>query len=348
MLGHQGVILVCRGGDAPDRPVRFPPDGGPAVVHHAPMDEATAFLATLDATAPGRPTACAGWTAHDLVAHLAAGAAEMADLTESVLAGRPPRPTAGFAEREAPFVAMDDDALRARLVTEALRLDAAVGALGTSGATVAFSARRLTAAQLTMHGRSEAALHRWDLAGDDETGHDILGRPELTAHAVDTLNAMLPGAGEDVTVRARAAGIGRGRIAFASPGQPDVVLVVGDAAPRLEHWGLIVSPAGLRLAGPCRRRLQKTSRERRRRHRAYRPAQKIASRAAHGLLRARASWLFPFIRPHLRGPIKPLMPKAPGRISMQSLPPVRCQCRGETQDFGCLSWLDGYRDAYVT
>ncbi len=198
------------------------------------MEEATAFLATLDATAPGRPTACAGWTAHDLVAHLAAGAAEMADLTESVLEGRPPRPTAGFAEREAPFVAMDDDALRARLVTEALRLDAAVGALGTSGATVAFSARRLTAAQLTMHGRSEAALHRWDLAGDDETGHDILGRPELTAHAVDTLNAMLPGAGEDVTVRARAAGIGRGRIAFAAPGQPDVVLVVGDAAPRLE------------------------------------------------------------------------------------------------------------------
>jgi len=234
VLDHHGVILACRGGGTLDRPVRFPPDDDPGVVHHAPMDEATAFLATLDATAPGRPTACAGWTTHDLVAHLAAGAAEMADLTESVLEGRPPRPTAGFAEREAPFVAMDDTALRARLVTEALRLDAAVGALGTSGGTVAFSARVLTAAQLTLHGRSEAALHRWDLAGDDETSDEILARPELTAHAVDTLNAMLAGAGEDVTVRARAAGITRGRIAFAAPGQPDVVLVVEGAGTRLE------------------------------------------------------------------------------------------------------------------
>ena len=61
------------------------------------MDEATAFLSTLQSTAPTAPTACTGWTAHDLVAHLTAGAAEMADLTETVTSGHGERATADFA-----------------------------------------------------------------------------------------------------------------------------------------------------------------------------------------------------------------------------------------------------------
>ena len=55
------------------------------------MDEATAFLTAPDRTPPDAPTVCAEWTAHALVAHLAAGAAEMADLTEAAVAGEPAR-----------------------------------------------------------------------------------------------------------------------------------------------------------------------------------------------------------------------------------------------------------------
>ena len=199
------------------------------------MDEATALLATLAVTPPRAPTACAGWTAHELVAHLAAGAAEMADLVEGA-----ERATRAFDEREAPYVALDDDELRSRLVTEALRLQAAVQALGTE-ATVAFSGRRLTAAELSMHGRSEAALHRWDLAGDDDTSRELLAQPELTAHAVAVLNSMVNGSSE--AVARRVAGLDDVRLAFGSPGCPDVVLVVDDDGPRLELDAPSASPA---------------------------------------------------------------------------------------------------------
>jgi len=199
------------------------------------MDEATAFLSTLETTAPDAPTACAGWRAHDLVAHLAAGAAEMAELAEAVARGRDVRATQDFATREAPFVAMADDELRARLVVEAIRLGVAVDALvATPGLTVPFSGRRLSATDVTMHGRSEAALHRWDLAGDDETSEELLRQPELTLHAVGVLNTMLEASQEPVTVRTTAAAITELRANFAAPGHMDVVLVVDGAGARLE------------------------------------------------------------------------------------------------------------------
>jgi uncharacterized protein (TIGR03083 family) len=154
------------------------------------MDEATALLLTLEFTDPRAPTACAGWTAHELVAHLAAGAAEMAGHAERALVGEPEQAARGFAEREAPFVAMEDPELRDRLFTEALRLHAAVDALSERGLSVAFSGRRLSAREIRTHGRSEAALHRWDLCGDDEIGVQHLGPPELTTHAVTVLNSL--------------------------------------------------------------------------------------------------------------------------------------------------------------
>ncbi|MGD0381040.1 MAG: maleylpyruvate isomerase N-terminal domain-containing protein [Acidimicrobiales bacterium] len=200
------------------------------------MDEATAFLETLDRTAPTSPTACAGWTAHELVAHLTAGAAEMAELTEAVTAGRAERATRDFAEREAPWVAMADDDLRARLVTEAIRLGVAIEALAATGPdpTVPFAGRRLSVAELTMHGRSEAALHRWDMAGDDDISVELLAQPELTVHAVGVLNTMLDASPEAVTTRTTAAALTELRANFAAPGHMDVVLVVDGAGARLE------------------------------------------------------------------------------------------------------------------
>ncbi len=213
----------------------------------APMDEATELLTTLEATAPDAATACAGWTAHDLVAHLAAGAAEMADLTEDTVAGRPERPTREFGDREAPFVALDDDALRERLVIEALRLGAAVEALCATGprASVSFAGRRLEPSELSLHGRSEAALHRWDLAGDDAVSVELLSQPELTSHAASVLTSMLDGSPESVAHRADVSGIQAVRTAFASPGQPDVVVVRDTCGARLELADACAEPAAI-------------------------------------------------------------------------------------------------------
>jgi hypothetical protein len=200
------------------------------------MDEASAFLATLERTAPRAPTACTLWTAHELVAHLAAGAAEMAELVEARLAGLPERATREFGQREAPYRALPDDELRTRLVEEALRLSAAVEALGGTGPSpaVLFSGRRLGAKEIALHGRSEAAIHRWDLAGDDDAGHDLLGQAELTTHTVSVLNAMLDSSAEAVAGRVARAGIPRGwQTRFGASGQPDVVLEVDEAGARL-------------------------------------------------------------------------------------------------------------------
>lgn len=163
----------------------------------------------------------------------------MAELVEAVVTGRPERATRAFAEREAPFVAIADDELRGRLVIEAARLIEAVAALGPSH-DVAFSGCRVDAASIGLHGRSEAALHRWDLAGDDDVSRELLSQPVLTAHSVGVLNGMLEGSAEAVSVRA--ADIGVGRYGFASPSQPDVVLVVDGKGARLELDSPCASP----------------------------------------------------------------------------------------------------------
>lgn len=183
---------------------------------------------------------------HDLVAHLAAGAAEMAGHAERALVGAPPQETAGFADREAPFLEMQDEALRGRLLTEALRLSSAVDELARRKLTVLFSDRRMSADDIQMHGRSEAALHRWDLCGDDDIGDEILAQPELTEHAVKVLNSMLPGSGESPPIRAQAAGIHEPtRFVFASPGQVDVILTIDEQGSRFEGVSEAESPTAV-------------------------------------------------------------------------------------------------------
>jgi hypothetical protein len=78
-----------------------------------------------------------------LVAHLATGAKENADLIEDALAGRPARPTRDFVEREAAFVAMPDAQLREELINGIQRKLAAVQQLSERGpdATYPFTGR---------------------------------------------------------------------------------------------------------------------------------------------------------------------------------------------------------------
>jgi hypothetical protein len=165
----------------------------------------------------------------------------MATHAERSLAGKDELPTANFAEREAPFIALGDSELRDRLVSEAIRLQVVVEALQAAGRPIAFSGQEMSPDEVALHGRSEATLHRWDLVGDDDIGQIHLIDPDLTAHAVTVLNTMLPGSRESPEVRAAAAFLidEPGSCAFASPGQPDVVLAIDNGVARFE------------LASPC-------------------------------------------------------------------------------------------------
>jgi uncharacterized protein (TIGR03083 family) len=194
-----------------------------------PISEGRALLAAIDALPSSAPTACAGWTAHEIVAHLTAGAKEIADLIEESLAGQPPRPTRGFEEREAPFRALPHDQLRDRLVAENRRKLAAYAALRarTADPAIIFTGTRITAAELDTHSRSEAAIHRWDLVGDDDTSGELLAQSDLTVHAVNVLNRMpvLNESASSMGLRAAAATTRPLQVVFRSPGQTDVVFV---------------------------------------------------------------------------------------------------------------------------
>jgi hypothetical protein len=188
--------------------------------------EGRALMEALDGVAPTSPTACEGWTAHDIAAHAAAGAKEVADLIDEHLAARPPRPTRGFAEREAPFAALDDDVLRGALLEESRRKMAAIKALSEleNDDAIQFTGRSFSAGTLLTHSRSEAALHRWDLVGEDDVSHELLAQSELTRHAVDVLNT-LPILYEAPGSRAGHAGLSAPlRIVLRSPGERDIVL----------------------------------------------------------------------------------------------------------------------------
>jgi hypothetical protein len=197
--------------------------------------ESRALIEALARVDPGAATACSEWTAHELVAHMAAGAKEIADLIEDALAGRPVRATQSFDEREADFIALPDEQLRQAMVTESRRKVAATEALAAQGpqATFEFTGRPFTAELVERHSRSEAAIHRWDLVGDDAEGEKLLAQPEFTRHAVEMLNT-LPILAEAPATRAREAGVSRLRIVLRSPGEPDVVLAATADGARFE------------------------------------------------------------------------------------------------------------------
>jgi hypothetical protein len=197
--------------------------------------ESRALMEALARVDPGAATACSEWTAHELVAHQAAGAKEIADLIEDALAGRPVRATKSFDEREAGFNALPDDQLRQAMVTENRRRIAATEALAARGAqpTFEFTGRPFTAGLVERHSRSEAAIHRWDLVGDDAEGEQLLAQPEFTRHAVEMLNT-LPILAEGPAARVRQAGVSRLRIVLRSPGEPDVVLAATADGARFE------------------------------------------------------------------------------------------------------------------
>lgn len=191
-----------------------------------PIEEFMATLATLPASAP---TSCDSWTAHEVVAHLAAGIEECAELTEDVLHDAPVRPTRYFDEREAPYIAMPDDQCRAEMSKVVERAFAALEGLASRGpaATVEFFDRPWTAAQLGMHAGNEFTVHRWDLIGDDPIGDALMSAPSVTDSAFQTLST-LPMLNEAPGTRVARSGLTNTRIVLRAPGQLDIALVADE------------------------------------------------------------------------------------------------------------------------
>src|SRR5437588_596759 len=194
------------------------------------MSEGQALFVALTAVPPSATTACEGWTAHDIAAHLAAGAKEVSDLVHERLEGRPERPTRGFEEREAPFRVLPHDQLLNDLVEHNKRKLAGYDVLKErDDPSIAFTGTRLTVDELETHSRSEAAIHRWDLVGDDDTSTDLLSQPALASHAVKVLNAMpaLHESARALGERLLEVGHQPVRVVLRSDGHPDVVLTGG-------------------------------------------------------------------------------------------------------------------------
>ncbi|OBG27242.1 maleylpyruvate isomerase N-terminal domain-containing protein [Mycobacterium sp. 852002-51057_SCH5723018] len=178
-------------------------------------------LCRLEATAP---TWCSGWSAHELTAHVAAAAEERANLIEDHLAGRPSRATRPWEVREPPFRALQDAALRKRLVELAVRFEEDVAALPDDD-TVVYTGWAMTAQRLRMHSHSEAVLHRWDLVGDDDVSVWLLSDPAMVTHALAVFDA-LPALVE--AQRWRNANFLTRQVILRSGAGPDIVVLPGE------------------------------------------------------------------------------------------------------------------------
>jgi hypothetical protein len=84
--------------------------------------EAAEFISTVDQAPPQAVSACAGWTTHEIAAHVTGIAVEVIRHLEPFLQGDPVPKTRSFEEREAPLQAMEHSALLQRLDTEETRI----------------------------------------------------------------------------------------------------------------------------------------------------------------------------------------------------------------------------------
>ncbi len=176
--------------------------------------EAEAFLDARQHTAAGVVSACQGWTAHEVTAHLTAAAAEITRHLEPYLHGDAVPATRTFEEREPPYRAMDDAVLCRRLEREEHKMRSLIERVLAQepDAVIPWTERQMAVAKFLTHMRNEFAIHRWDVVGDDEIGTELLNQPELTEHAVNVLGRLLlfrgtehdPFPGQDLQVRLRA------------------------------------------------------------------------------------------------------------------------------------------------
>jgi hypothetical protein len=240
--------------------------------------EADAFLAAIDATAPDAVSACPGWTTHEIAAHVTGIAIEVVRHLEPYLQGDPVPRTRSFEEREAPLQAMPHRRLLSRLDGEELRMRRVVTDVldREPTAVIPWTGRRMAVAKFVPHLRNEHALHRWDVAGDDQASLRLLGSDDLLDHSVGELGRILLAAGRqhdpnpdaDFHVRLRSDGhrdlcvVVAGEtatLAWADDGAEEPSVDLDAAARHLFIWGRRPDDRGRlrsRLAQPDLARLQ--------------------------------------------------------------------------------------------
>lgn len=158
--------------------------------------EADAFMATIDAAAPEAISACEGWTTHEIAAHVAGIAIEVTRHLEPYLQGEPVPNTRSF-EREAPLQALKHGELLRRLdLAEAQMRHLVAEVLDREpDAVIPWTGRHMAVAKFISHLRNELALHRWDVAGEDDVSRLLLGNDDLVDHSVAELGKILLVAG---------------------------------------------------------------------------------------------------------------------------------------------------------
>jgi hypothetical protein len=194
--------------------------------------EADAFLDARRHVDADVVSACAGWTAHEVTAHLAGIIVEITRHLRPYLAGRPVPETRSFEDREADLQSMVDADLCRLMAAEEVKMRSLLDQVLTREphAVIRWTGRQMAVATFEPHLRSEFAIHRWDIVGDDQTSSELLGQPDLTEHALGVLGEILtrrgrmcdPTPAEDFHVRLR------------SGSTPDVRLVVESGQARLE------------------------------------------------------------------------------------------------------------------
>jgi hypothetical protein len=186
------------------------------VVHVIERSEAEAFLDSVHRTPSEAVSACDGWTTHEIASHVAGIAVEVVRHLEPYLQGDPVPQTRSFEEREALLQAIEHAALLRRAEAEEHRMRQIVGDVleREPDAVIPWTGRQMAVAKFIPHLRNEHALHRWDLAGDDDVSLDLLASNDLVEHSVGVLGRILLVAGRshdpspdaDFHVRLRADG----------------------------------------------------------------------------------------------------------------------------------------------
>ena len=159
--------------------------------------EAEAFLAAVDEAAADAVSACAGWTTHEIAAHVAGIAVEVVRHLDPFLHGDPVPKTRSFEEREAPLQRLGHADLLERLDVEEARMRRVVAAVldRDADAVIPWTGREMAVAKFVPHLRNEHALHRWDVIGDDARSEQLLGGDDLVDHSIGELGQILLAAG---------------------------------------------------------------------------------------------------------------------------------------------------------
>lgn len=221
--------------------------------------ELAALLATLDKVDPDALTSCPGWTAHHIAAHICGNYEETERHVSAFGEGRPLERTRTWEEREQPLRELDHANLLRRIEDRAAVTASVIAAAldEQPEAELTWTGRTVRVAGFTTHLRSEDALHRWDLVGDDETSYELLAQQDLLVHAVRFVGFPLlrrgldSGAGaepflarvrsdgrDDLVVEAR---VDEAHLSVAPPQGPPTI--EGDPAARLLLlWGRKAAP----------------------------------------------------------------------------------------------------------